>query len=77
MFKQYGPPPVAPMDPMSLDKTPDADAGKSRMYTSNPGLPYANGKASQKSLDVGSGMPSGSVSHKGAYDPNYPMRKGR
>ncbi len=75
MYQNHNPPPRAPMDPMSLDPTPDPDAGKSSMYKANPPLPYANGNASQKALDVGAGMPPGSVSHKGGYDPNFPLRR--
>lgn len=75
MYKEYGVPPVAPMDPMSLDATPDADAGKMQMYKANSGLPYSEASVRQKALDVGAGMPAGSVSHKAAYDPHYPMKR--
>ena len=55
---------------------PSADKGKLQMYKAAAGTPYSKGYASQKRLDVGAGMPPGSESNKGAYDPTIPVRLG-
>ena len=56
---------------------PNADDGKSKLYESQPGTYYSTAGRSQKSgLDVGKGMPAGSESNKGTYDPTIPVKRG-
>ena len=55
---------------------PSADADKLQMYKARAGTPYSQSHTSQKRLDVGAGMPAGSESNKGAYDPTIPVKKG-
>jgi hypothetical protein len=73
MYQNHPPPPVAPMDPLSMDPTPDADAGKSSMYKANPGLPYSGGGGSDRSPSRG--VNNGTTGGRTSSDPNFPMRR--